>query len=254
MSRAAAATSASVVGLAEEIAPTGTLRVAINMRNALLVTGEADDGGPTGLAPSMAAEIAQQVGVPLKMVLYTSPADVSKDAENDVWDIALIGADPARAAFVHFTAPYCEIEAAFCVKEGSRFQTIEEIDSEGVQILVCKGAAYHLWLQRNVKIAKLVEKETHDSTYEVFLSGDYVLAELKSTLFRVASKLPGTRLLPGRFMAVEQAVAVKKGRDQSLKWLENFVEEAKTSGLVKQTMEKFGIEKDLSVAPPTLPI
>lgn len=237
--------------LVEEMAPTGKLRVAINMRNALLVTGKADNGDPTGLAPSMGLEIAQRVGAPLEMVQYGSPADLAKDAEKDVWDIALIGADPARAAFVDFTAPYCEIEASYCVKDNSKFQANEEIDSEGVQIAVCKGAAYHLWLQRNIKKAKLVECETHDSTYETFLGGDYVLAGLKSKITKDASKLPGTQLLPGKFMAVEQAVAVKKGREESFKWLKDFVEQSKADGLVKRTMEKFGVEKELAVAPPS---
>jgi len=229
--------------------PSGKLRVAINMRNALLVTGKAENGDPIGLAPSMAAEIAQKAGVPLELVQYGSVPDIDKDGGKDVWDLALVGADPAREAHVQFTAPYCEIEAAYCVKEGSKFQATKEIDSEGIQIAVCKGAAYHLWLQRNIKNAKLVECDSHDSTYETFLGGDYVLAGLKSKIAKDAAKLPGTRLLPGKFMAVEQAVAVKKGREQSYQWLKEFVEECKSNGTVKKIMEKHGVDKELAVAP-----
>ena len=42
--------------LASELAPTGVLRVGINMGNGLLVTGKTPSGDPQGVAPDMAAE------------------------------------------------------------------------------------------------------------------------------------------------------------------------------------------------------
>ncbi len=44
--------------LRTELAPTGTLRAAINMANFLLVSGRTADGGPEGVAADMASEIA----------------------------------------------------------------------------------------------------------------------------------------------------------------------------------------------------
>jgi len=238
--------------VAQEMAPTGALRVAINMRNQLLVTGKTATGDPEGLAPSMAASFAARLGVPVQYVPYDSPAALADDAAQDKWDVALIGADPARATYVNFTAPYCEIEATYAVPEASAHQACAEVDSEGVRIVGCAGAAYVLWLERNIAKAKLETVEGHEPTYEAFNSGKFdALAGLKSKLTKDADKRPGTRLLPGKFMAVEQAACTKKGREQGFKMLSEFIEEAKNSGMVLELMNKFNVASELSVSPPS---
>eukprot|EP00401_Gymnodinium_catenatum_P018924 CAMPEP_0117493578 /NCGR_PEP_ID=MMETSP0784-20121206/19169_1 /TAXON_ID=39447 /ORGANISM="" /LENGTH=270 /DNA_ID=CAMNT_0005288433 /DNA_START=99 /DNA_END=911 /DNA_ORIENTATION=- len=243
-----AETCAAVDAVAKEMAPTGTLRVAINMRNALLVTGKTSSGDPEGLAPSMGAAFAEKLGVPVAYVPYDSPADLAKDAEHDKWDVAMIGADPARAQFVDFTAPYCQIEATYVVPTTSGAQKCEQVDKSGVRIAACKGAAYTLWLERNLKNAQLETVEGHDETYEYFKEeGCQALAGLRSKLKKDAAKRPGTRILKDKFMAVEQAACTKKGRSEGFKLLSEFIEEAKTSGLVRQLMEKFKVAGELAI-------
>merc|ERR1712190_306448 len=153
------------------MAPTGRLRVAINMRNQLLVTGKTAAGDPEGLAPSMAAAFAERLAVPVQYVTYDSPADLANDAAQDKWDVAMIGADPARAAYVDFTTPYCQIEATYAVPTSSSIQRCEDVDKEGVRIAGCAGAAYVLWLERNIKHAKLETIEGHEATYKHFSEG-----------------------------------------------------------------------------------
>ena len=97
--------------LLKELAPTGVLHAAINMGNGLLVTGRAANGDPTGVSPSMAAAIAERLGVPLKLTPYAKPGEIADDADAGKWDIALIGAEPQRAEKIYFTAAYAEIEA-----------------------------------------------------------------------------------------------------------------------------------------------
>lgn len=235
-------------GVAAEMAPTGKLRVAINMRNALLVTGTGAGGQPEGLAPSMAAAFAEKIGVPVEYLPYDDAAAISEDAAKDVWDVAMIGADPSRAEHVLFTAPYCQIDATFAVPTTSGAQKCEQIDKEGATIASCAGAAYTLWLERNLKKATLVQIEGHDATYEEFKeAGMDAVAGLRPKLKKDNAKRPGTRILRDKFMAVEQAAGTKKGRDAGFKALSDFIAEAKSSGLVKQLMEKFKVNKDLSI-------
>jgi len=242
------ASSCAGADVAKEMAPTGKLRVAINMRNQLLVTGKSSNGDPDGLAPSMAAAFAEKLSVPIEYVPYDSPAELAADASKDKWDVAMIGADPARADFVDFTKPYCQIEATYAVPTTSGARTCADIDKENVRIASCAGAAYTLWLERNLKHAKLERIEGHDETYATFKeTGMEAVAGLRSKLKKDGDKRPGTRLLPGKFMAVEQAACTKKGRDAGFKLLSEFIEEAKTSGLVKQLMEKFKVNKELTI-------
>ena len=64
----------------DALAPTGTLRAAINLSNFLLVTGEDGHGAPVGPSPGMAIALAETLGVQLEMItypsclLYTSPS------------------------------------------------------------------------------------------------------------------------------------------------------------------------------------
>ena len=144
--------------LAKELAPTGTLRAGINLSNYLLVTGKSPSGEPEGVAPDMARAIADRLGVKLELVPFKTPGELADAAGSNVWDIGLIGAEPARAEKITFSAAYVEIEATYLVPAGSALQTINEVDRPGVRIAVMARSAYDLWLVRNIKHAQLVRR------------------------------------------------------------------------------------------------
>lgn len=239
---------AGLSDVAREMAPTGKLRVALNMRNKLMVSGKTADGQPEGLAPSVAAAFAQKLGVPVEYLPYEKVPDIFKDAEADKWDLAMVGADPDRATFVDFTEPYAQIEATYAVPTTSGAQKCADIDKEGVKVAGCAGAAYVLWLQRNLKNAKLEIFEGHDATYEAFNQGGMeAVSGLRSNLKKDADKRPGTRILKDKFMAVEQAACTKKGRTDGFKMLSAFIDEAKKSGMILELMKKFKVDGELAV-------
>ena len=134
-----------------ELAPTGVLRVAINMGNFLLVTGKAPNADPTGVSPDMALAIGARLGVPVKFIPYARPGEIADDAEKGKWDIGNIGAEPQRAAVISFTAAYAEIEATYLVPAGSPIRSIAEIDQPGKRVAVTARSAYGLWLENNYK-------------------------------------------------------------------------------------------------------
>jgi polar amino acid transport system substrate-binding protein len=234
----------------KELAPTGKLRAGINMSNFLLVTGKAANGDPQGVSPDMAAEVARRLGVPLQLVPFPSPGQLADAVDDDVWDIGNIGAEPQRAEKIAFTAAYCEIEATYLVPAGSPIQSIDDVDKPGVRISVTGRSAYGLWLENNIKQAELVRTDTLDSSFETFVDQKLdVLAGLKPRLLTDIEKLPGARILDGKFSAVQQAIGTPRKNAAAAKWLADFVEEAKASGLVQSFIEKHNV-KGLSVAPP----
>ncbi len=223
-----------------ELAPTGVLRAGINLSNFLLVTGRVANGDPQGIAPDMAAEIATRLGVPLRLIPYDSPGKLA-DAVAD-WDIGLIGAEPARAEQIAFTVAYLEIEATYLVPAGSKIRSIEEVDRQGVRIAVAARSAYDLYLTRTIKNAELVHAAGLDASYELFVREKLdALAGLRPRLVKDVEKLPGARVLEGRFTAVQQAVGTPKARVQSAAFLAAFVEDAKSSGLVARLIERHGV-------------
>jgi polar amino acid transport system substrate-binding protein len=232
-----------------ELAPTGVLRAAINMSNFLLVTGKSASGDPQGVAPDMAAEIARRLGVPVAYIKYERPSHLADAAGTNVWDIGLIGAEPQRAEKIAFTAAYCEIEATYLVPPGSPISSIAEVDRPGIRITTRRGAAYCLWLERNIKNAKLVLSDSADGPFNQFVAEKLeAYASLKPQLLTDVAKLPGSKILPGNFMTVQQAIGTAKANNAGAAFLREFVEDAKKSGLVARLIEKHHV-KGLSVAP-----
>ncbi len=233
-----------------QLAPHGVLRAGVNMSNFLLVTGRTASGDPQGVSPSMAAAIAERLGVPVQYVPFPKPGELADQAGNDVWDIGLIGAEPARAEKIAFTAAYAEIEATYMVPAGSPLKTIADVDKPGVTIAVTARAAYDLWLERNIQHATLVRTDSLDSAMERFAAEKMdALAGLRPRLLTDVTKLPGAVILDGQFTAVQQAVGTAKANVAAAAWLHAFVEEAKASGLVARFIAQHGV-KGLSVAPP----
>lgn len=233
------------------LAPSGTLRAAINLSNFLLVTGRDDDGGPTGVSPDMARELARRLGVGVELRTYKSPGDLADDAVNDAWDVGNIGAEPARATSIAFTAAYCEIECTYLVPAGSPITSIDEVDRAGVTIVSTPRAAFDLWLEDNIRNATLVRPEKLSGAFAMFSEGTYdALAGLRPGLSKDVGKLPGARLLDGKFSSVQQAMGTPRGRDEAgFAYLTTFVEEMKASGFVAERIAAHEVV-GLSVAPP----
>lgn len=234
-----------------QLAPTGVLRAGVNMSNFLLVVDKTSSGDPIGPSSSLAAAIAEALGVPLKLIPYANPSAVAAAAGTGEWDIGNIGAEPQRAQVMDFTAAYAEIEATYLVPPESSIQSIDEVDRPGNRIAVSKGSAYGLWLEKNIKQADLKPIEGGAAAFDRFVTDKMeAFAGLRPGLVTEAEKLPGSRILDGQFAAVQQAVGINKGNDTAYAWLKAFVEASKASGLVASFIEKFGVQGKLSVAPP----
>ena len=233
-----------------QLAPTGVLRAGINMGNFLLVTGRGPAGEPDGVSPSMARAIAERLGVPVQYVPYARPSELADAAGTGAWDIGLIGAEPQRAEKIAFTAAYCEIEATYLVPPGSPITSLDQVDRPGNRIVSGAGAAYTLWLERNIAKAELVlVPGGGGAAFKAFLEGKYeVYGGLRPGLLTDIEQLPGARILDGQFMAVQQAIGTAKANTAAAAFLRKFVEEAKASGLVARFIEHHEV-RGLSVAP-----
>lgn len=222
-----------------ELAPTGVLRAGINLSNFLLVTSVGNDGTPIGVAPDMAKALAVRLGVPVQYVPYGSPGELADAAILDAWDVGLIGAEPQRAQTIAFSRAYVEIPATYMVGPNSTLASAAEVDRPGIRIASAARTAYDLWLERNLQHAELVRFGTLDAAYEAFVIQRLdVLAGLKARLLSDVSRLPGARLLPGQFTAVQQAIGTGRAKEAGAAFIAEFVEGAKRSGLVARLITK----------------
>jgi polar amino acid transport system substrate-binding protein len=233
-----------------ELAPTGVLRAGINLSNFLLVSGRSASGDPEGVAPDLARAIADRLGVKVAYVTFPRPGELADTAGKNVWDIGLIAAEPARAEVIAFSPAYAEIEATYLVPPGSPISSIAEVDRPGTRIAIAARAAYDLWLSRHLRHAELVRAASLDASFDLFVSENLdALAGLRPRLMQDVEKLPGARILDGKFTAVQQAVGTAKANESAARFLHTFIEDAKSSGLITHLITHHHI-RGLSVAPP----
>jgi polar amino acid transport system substrate-binding protein len=231
-----------------ELAPAGTLRAALNLSNFLLVSGKSATGEATGVAPDLARMIAERLGVPIRFVTYERPRALADDAGTGVWDIGFIGAEPARAETIAFSAAYTEIEATYLLPAGSPLTSMADIDQSGVRIAVSGGSAYDLWLTRNIRRATLVRAASPDASFHQFVDEQLdALAGLRPRLLTDIEQLPGARILDARFTAVQQAIGTARSNMAGAAFLEAFVADAKRDGWIAEAIERHGV-RGLSVA------
>jgi polar amino acid transport system substrate-binding protein len=231
-----------------DLAPTGKLRLGINYSNFLLTAKDPVTGEGRGIAIDLGRELGRRLGVSVEVVGYPSPGELADAAGKGVWDVGFLGAEPKRANEIDFTAAYVEIEATYLVPPDSPLQSIADVDHEGVRIAVPAKSAYELYLSRTLKHAKLVLEQGADNAFRRFV-GDKLeaLAGLKPRLVTDHDKLPGSRIIEGRFTAVQQAAGTPRGRAAGAAYLREFIEDVKATGLVARTIETNGV-RGLTVA------
>ncbi len=235
------AQDAAAAAARPQLAASGTLRVGVNLGNFLLVSKQGAEG-IGGIVPDLAQELARRLGVPVKLVTYPQAGPVADAATAGAWDVAFIGAEPQRASQIDFTEPYIEIEATYLVPAGSPIRSIAEVDRKGVRIAVASRSAYDLWLVRNIKQAELVRAEGIEGSWQLFVREKLdVLAGLKPRLLQDREKLPGSRILEGRFTTVQQAIGTPKGRPAGAAYLREFAQDIKSSGLVAQLIKRHNV-------------
>lgn len=234
----------------QALAPQGSLRAAINYGNPILAARDAS-GQPMGVSVDLARELAARLGVTLELVAFTSAGQVVEALKADKVDIAFLAIDPLRGQDVRYSPPYVIIEGAYLVRQDSSIRRNEEVDRPGIRIAVGKGSAYDLHLNREIRQATLERAPTSPAVVDFFLAQNLeVAAGVRQQLEADARRLTGLRLLPGRFMVINQAMGTPRMRGEAgVAYLRSFIEEMKASGYVAQALQRHRIE-GAAVAPP----
>lgn len=239
--------------LVATLAPTGALRASINLGNPILAHTDASTGAAGGVSVDLAAAFAQRLGVALELVVFKTAAASVDAVTNGQGDIGFFAIDPLRGTGIGFTAPYVLIEGCYLVRDGSPLRANDEVDRAGTRVVVGGGSAYDLHLTRELKHATIMRAPSSPAVMDTFVAqGCDVAAGVKQQLETDMKRFPGHRLLPGRFMVIEQAMGLPKGRgDAARAALAAFVEDMKARGFVNDALARHRIE-GASVAPEAL--
>ncbi len=236
--------------VAQDLAPTGRLRAAINLGNPVLAQKDPARGELRGISVDLARELGRRLAVPVELIPYEAAGKVTDAVNTGAWDIAFVAIDPARATEIAFTPPYVVIEGTYLVAADSPLRAIADVDREGVRIAVSSKSAYDLYLTRTLKRAQLVRAPSPPASIELFVKDKLeATAGVKQPLVELARSNPHLRVIDGRFMVIEQAMGTPRGRPLGARYLREFIEEMKDSGFVARALERSG-QRDAAVAPP----
>jgi polar amino acid transport system substrate-binding protein len=185
--------------ITSSFAPTGTLRVGINLGNPILASEDSTTQELRGVTIDIAREIAQCTGLPIKLTPFKTAGNTVDAIKTGEIDLVFVAIDPIRGADISYTPAYIQIEGAYMVKASSPITANEQVDVEGNEIVVGKGSAYDLYLSREIQKAVILRAASSQAVIDDFMSGKgNVAAGVKQQLESDAKRYEGLRMLPGR--------------------------------------------------------
>ncbi len=224
----------------------GRLRAAINIGNPILA--QVDGDTVRGVTVDLARELARRLDAPLDLVQFSSARYVVESVRKEALNIVFLAIDPKRANELSFSAPYVLLEGNYVVRDNAPVRTNEDLDLTRSAIGVVRGSAYDLHLTAALKNATIVRYAAHEDAVAAFRDGHLTaLAGIRQPMTDLASRDPGLRLIETPFMTIRQAMAVPKGRDAGLAYLDLFLEEMRNSGFIADALERSGQGKAATI-------
>jgi polar amino acid transport system substrate-binding protein len=233
----------------QALAPTGKLRVGLQLGSPHNVMRDPASGEMKGVGFDLGKELARRMGLPFEPILYPSVGALLDSGKSGAWDVAFVGFSPARAQEWDFTALHLEIEFGYLVPGVSSISTMADVDRPGIRVAVQEKSQPDVFLSRSLKDAAVVRASSLAGTLEMLTSGRAdAIFSIKPSLFAISSQVPGSRVLDGRSGIDPHAMAMPKGRGPGVAYARQFIENAKSEGLVKAAIERVGM-RGAAVAP-----
>jgi polar amino acid transport system substrate-binding protein len=236
----------------EQLTPTGKLRVGVA---AGLTPGTGNvaidpaNGRPRGIGAELGVALGHKLGAEVEWVTYLNSGDLTDAVTADAWDVAFMPVDEQRKQKLDFGAAHIVLQSTWMVGPGSPIQTLADVDKPGTRVVGVENTASSRAAQRYLKSATVGLVKSTDEGFELLRTGKVdVTGGSRESLVVLSRLLPGSRVLDGGYLNSYVAVAVPKDRPAALAYATAFVEEAKASGLVRRTLDSFGMQS--SVIPP----
>ena len=234
----------------QALAPTGKLRVGLQLGNPLNVIQDAASGEMSGVAFDLGRELARRIGVPFEPVLYPSVGALLDSGKSGAWDVAFVGFSPARAKEWSFSPRHLEVEFGYLVPGGSAISAADDVDRPGIRVAVQEKSGPDTFFSRTLKNAVVIRASSNPGALEAVKSGKAdAMGSLKPILFEMSKQLPGSRVFEGRPGLDPHAMAMPPGRDVGAAYARKFIEEAKSAGLVTAAIQRAGLRGVVVAAP-----
>lgn len=237
--------SAGTVALAAAVralAPTGTLRVAVSPGSPTSLVEQAAPEDMRGLTVDLGRSLASRLGVAARIVVFPRPAESLAAVQRGEADFLITNATAERARLVDFAPTLVDLELGLLVTPASRIPAVARLDTPGVTVGVSQGSSSERVLGTQLKQATLRSYPSLDAARVALQTGEIDgFATNKAILFEMADKLPGFRLLDGRWGTEHLAPGIPKGREAGLPFLRDFSEDVRRNGELDLAVRRAGL-------------
>jgi polar amino acid transport system substrate-binding protein len=232
-----------------DLLQSGSLRVGVGLGSSTTATRNPGTGEIKGPALELGRALAARIGIKLVSVEYPRPGAVIDGLRSNAWDVSILLIDPVRAEQVDFSNPFLQSDLTYLVPAGSTIQSVVDADQSRIRIAVARGDTSDLVLTRALKRAELVRTDSIAAAIELLRTGGAnAMALNRPSLITQSATLPGSRVVSDGFGEIYSAVAVPKGHAERLAYINEFIEEAKASGLINRMIETLAMQ-GVRVAP-----
>ena len=232
------------------------LRQAGKIRVALYPPQYAKDetGELRGWTIELGRALAERIGVEFVPVQYPTPPKAMEALKTGVCDVGFGAMEGSRTSEIDFSPPVLQFDFTYLVPSGSQINNVSDADLPGVRIAAVLNHASTLWLSRIKKNAEFVSADTPDAAFEPLRAGRAdAWASTRPALMEFSTKMSGSRVLEDWFGANFTAMVIAKGKSEQLAYISEFVEDAKSSGLIERAVKNSGW-RGVRVAPPRISI
>lgn len=232
-----------------EIIRSKRIRVGYNIQAIDLVQWSDQAKSLVGVNPDLADTIARELGVTVDWSIHQGETALFDAGRQGQWDIAFAVPDTAQSGMT-FTNAYLELEGAYLVPAGSPIRRPADADTSGIRIATFGGSNHDRPLTRALTRASVVRRDSTALAIALVRSGEAeVVYASRTELTRLASTLPGGRILDEPVTKVRWAAMAASGRQDLLTFLADWVERAKSSGRVRDTISRVGLVGAVAVQP-----
>ena len=232
----------------KKIAPTGVLRVGVNMSNFLLVNSKDKLGVIDGVSPGIGKKLAKELNISFEIVQFANPGLLADAVDNNEWDIGNIASEKERGKTIDFSDPYVNIDANFLFREEDNFKNNNDIDQSGIKIAVFERSAYDLWLTENFKKAELIRVNSIEESHNLFKENKVnILAGLKPKLIEEMKKNNNYEMIQSPFTYIKQSIGIKKGNPEVLDFINKFISNIIKEGYIKSLLKQHNVQDKLSI-------
>ena len=232
----------------KKIAPTGVLRIGVNMSNFLLVNSKDKLGVIDGVSPGIGKKLAKELNISFEIVQFANPGLLADAVDNNEWDIGNIASEKERGKTIDFSDPYVNIDANFLFREEDNFKNNNDIDQSGIKIAVFERSAYDLWLTENFKKAELIRANSIEESHNLFKENKVnILAGLKPKLIDEMKKNNNYEMIQSPFTYIKQSIGIKKGNPEVLDFINKFISNNIKEGYIKSLLKQHNVQDKLSI-------